>query len=121
MRCATVPPARFWPAAGAKSGRAGPGLLPDLTLAEAFEVSPGQLADRSNLVEGLIVPPPLQRPAPTLALVASIVVGGTRYSQAGRQPGEKRRDAMNKRPPGGGRGGGNASGEDRPREAVLPL
>ncbi|MFL6026967.1 MAG: YifB family Mg chelatase-like AAA ATPase [Friedmanniella sp.] len=59
-----------------------PGLLPDLSLAEALEVSAVHSLAGFNLAEGLITRPPYSDPHHS-ASVASIVGGGTRMAKPG--------------------------------------
>lgn len=59
-----------------------PGLLPDLTLAEALEVSAVHSLAGFNLADGLITRPPYSDPHHS-ASVASIVGGGTRMAKPG--------------------------------------
>jgi magnesium chelatase family protein len=59
-----------------------PGLLPDLSLAEALEVSAVHSLAGFNLADGLITRPPYSDPHHS-ASVASIVGGGTRMAKPG--------------------------------------
>ncbi len=59
-----------------------PGLLPDLTLPEALEVSAVHSLAGFNLADGLITRPPYSDPHHS-ASVASIVGGGTRMAKPG--------------------------------------